>query len=83
MTLDEILRDYFGCNKPFLKNKRICGYWTGDREPEPDYEYLTISGGRAYGKLVKLLYDLETLLGSGFDANKWIEVLDQIVREEY
>ena len=82
MTLEEILQEFFGRKKPFLKRKRLCGHWMGGGEPEPDYEYLTRAGGKAYGKLVCLMYDLEKLLGDGFDANKWISILDEIVSEE-
>ena len=81
MTLEKILQEFFGCNKPFLKQKCICGYWTGN-PPEPEYEYLAKSGGRAYNKLTRLLYALALLLGSEFDANHWISILDQIVSEE-
>ena len=83
MTLEEILQQSFGCKNPFLKRKKICGYWIGGGEAEPDYEYMTKSGGKAYGKLTGLLYSLEDLLGEGFDANHWIADLDRIVSEEY
>jgi hypothetical protein len=81
LTLDEILRKSFGCGKPFLKKPKVCGYFVGET-PEPCYEYMTRSGGRAYGKLVDLLYSLEQLLGDGFDANHWITELDRIVNDE-
>ena len=82
MTLEQILQKFFGCNKPFLKRKRICGYWTGGGEREPDYTWLTQAGGRAYGNLTGLLYALEPLLGKEFDANRWVTILDQIASEE-
>ena len=79
--LEEILRKIFGCKRVFLKKKQICGYWIGGGEAEPDYQYLTKSGGKAYGKLTDLLYSLEELLGDDFDANRWVEELDNIVSE--
>ena len=80
--LEDILQKYFGCKKPFLKKKRICGYYIGNDTRVPDYEYLTRAGGKAYGKLTSLLYDLEKMLGADFDTNRWIALLDEIVDME-
>jgi hypothetical protein len=81
LALDEILTKYFGVKKPFLKKRRVCGYWSGN-PPEPDYEYFTSVGGKAYGKLINLLYDLEPLIGKSFNSNHFVETLDQIVAED-
>ena len=85
MTLEEILQKYFGCKKPFLKRKRLCGYWTsGGDEGEPEYTSLTYAGAVAYGKLTSLIYDVGSLVGGDYrrDSNGLVELLDQIVREE-
>lgn len=83
MALDEILLKYFNCKNPYLKNRKIAGYYTGGGEREPDYEYLTVAGGKAYGKLTDLLYDLRQLLGEGFKADHWVNQLDEIVQGEH
>ena len=78
MTLEEVLSEFFGCKKLFLKKRKICGYLLG----EPCYEYITKNGGRAYGRLTDLLYSLEELLGGDFEADRWIDELDYIMRNE-
>ncbi len=78
MSLAEILQKYFKCKNPFLKKRRVVGHWS---DGESDYEYLTHSGGKAYGQLVGLLYDLKKLIGSDFDANEYVEYLDSIVTD--
>jgi hypothetical protein len=82
MSLEDILQMHYGCGKPFLKKRKIVGYYLGG-EAEPDYEYLTVSGGKAYGKLTGLLYSLERLLGNDFDADRWISDLDDIVNSKH
>jgi len=81
--LESIVQSHFGCGKVFLKKRRICGYYTGAGEPEPDYEYFTKAGGKAYERLVRLLGDLGTLFGQGFDDHFMVSCLDQIVTEDY
>jgi hypothetical protein len=78
-TLEEILRNVFSCKKPFLKKRKIVGRWSNG---EPDYEYLTKIGGKAYGKLVELVYALGRLLDNSFDANHYVAILDRIVNED-
>ncbi len=46
MNMEYILREYFGCEKPFNKNEK-----------------LSLSGERAYARLVSLLEDVDELLG--------------------
>lgn len=79
-TLEDILKKYFGCDKPFLDEPVQTEY--------NDYvstEYFTLEGGKAYGKLTALLYDLSALLdGYKFEnANDVVEFLDGIVNEQY
>jgi len=81
MALDEILHKYFGSKNAFLAKRKTIGYVAGG-EPEPMYRYVSVSGGKAYGNLTGLLYDLENLLGKEFDANRWITELDDIVSGE-
>jgi hypothetical protein len=82
LALDEILAKYFGVKKPFLKKRRVRGYWHGDPS-DPDYEYFTRAGGKAYEKLIDLLEDLGPLIGESFDSNHFVRELDRIVSEEY
>lgn len=78
-SLDEILQEYFNCNKPFLKKRKLIPTIDGER-----YEYLTQSGARAYGKLTDLLYDLAALgVISLSVANDAVEELDSIVRSDW
>lgn len=73
MTVEELLKKHFGCNKPFLKKPKPYTDECGTR-----YEYMTQHGCRSYSKLVELIYDLESL-DVGIDANHVIETLDNIV----
>ena len=75
MSLEQILQNYFNCNKPFLK--------TPKRIPANEYrnehnEYLTTTGNNAYEKLIGLVYDLGELI-DGFNAEDVVEQLDDIV----
>jgi len=79
MCLESLLIKHFGIKKAFLKRKRLVGYLFD----EPVYEHWTSQGGKAYEKLTRLLYDLDELLGEDFDANSWVETLDNIANEEY
>ncbi|MDR2559033.1 MAG: hypothetical protein LBC86_05765 [Oscillospiraceae bacterium] len=79
MTLEEILQVSFKCKKPFLKRKRIVGYNHG----EPDYEYMTKAGANVYENMISFIFSLESLLGKEFSSSRWVEKLDEIVREEY
>ena len=70
-TLENILQKYFKCKKPFLKH------------PYYDYgEYpvtLTTHGGRAYGNLISLLYDIGNVCE--INVNDIVDKLDSIVSE--
>lgn len=76
-TIEDVLREHFGCARPFYKRPVIKERFgkTGDNS----YEYLTKTGGKAYGELVSLIYDLESLLPELIDANEIVECLDDIV----
>ena len=80
MTLEKILQIYFGCKKPFLKRRKLTGY---NSDGLPDYDYFTHAGVKAYEKLVCLVGDVGSLVEAGHDAEHWVEVLDQIVKEDY
>lgn len=71
-TLEDILAEYFGCKKPFLKTPKNCGDFT---------EYFTAQGGKAYGKLTQLLYDVGALTEHSHVINDIVETLDNIVNE--
>ena len=70
-NLENILQKYFKCKKPFLKH------------PYYDYEEypvtLTRHGGKAYGDLIGLLYDVGDVCG--IDVNDIVDKLDSIVSE--
>lgn len=76
IDLETILRDDFGCKRPLYKNPKVK---KGNGYFYDEYEYLTVSGSKAYTKLVQVVYHLEELLGSLVDANTIIEELDSIV----
>ncbi len=75
--LDSILIKHFGCKNPFLKKPRIKERFGG--RGNNSYEYLTIAGGKAYGELVDLVYDLGGLLPDLVNANEIVDCLDSIV----
>ena len=78
-TLEEILRRYFGSEKPFLKKKQVDYI---DDDGEKHYRHLTVSGNDAYNCLVDVLYGLQNI-GIIDNANEAIERLDALVSEEY
>jgi hypothetical protein len=80
--LDSILMSRFRCKKVFLKKPKICGYYLGG-EPDPDYEYFTRAGGRAYGRLVSLVENLAELFGNNFDSHDIVSILDDIATKDY
>ncbi|MCI9585696.1 MAG: hypothetical protein HFH45_03585 [Bacilli bacterium] len=75
-NLEEILQEYFGLKgNLFLKKPKVVGrYYDG----EPDYEYMTKKGARAYCKLINLLDDLRNLGVVNFD----IDDLDELTEGE-
>jgi hypothetical protein len=76
MTLEQILQEYFGCSKPFLKKKRVV---ERDQYGEvSSCESFTKAGIKAYNELICLVSDLGTLFGKGFHADHWIGELDEI-----
>ena len=74
--LDDILTKHFGCKRPFYKRPVIKeSFGRGSNV----YEYTTVSGYKAYGKLTDLIYDLGNLLPDLVGADKIIEELDSII----
>ena len=72
-TLEELLQEYFGCEKPFIGSP--------DCENEEECEIaFTEEGLEAYDKLIQLVYDIHALVGSQ-EANKMVDVIDSITRE--
>lgn len=63
-TLEDILRGYFGCKRPFHKNY-----------PE-NKDGFTVKGSEAYFKLTTLLEDVGSL--TGHDMKAVISELDEI-----
>jgi len=76
-SLDSIIQAHFGIKRVFLKTPKIYGYLLRG-EPEPQYEYFTRAGGRAYGQLTELIYDLGELFGSDFHSNRIIDLMDSV-----
>lgn len=74
-TLEDILREYFGCKKPFL-NIPV------PTNSDGDMRYLTRHGETAYCRLTCLLEDLAAL-GVLTNVSVAIDELDAIVRQEY
>lgn len=74
-TLEEILQQDFNCKRPFYKNPTYDA--NGNRE------HLTVSGGKAYDKLIDLFYQVGALTEMKSEVNEIVERLDEIVDEEY
>lgn len=83
MTMDEFLKKYFGCKRPFREYaKRVINEFG-----EEEYEYLTKSGFKAYGQFVHMLYDLSSLCEqtgmTGFvnpdNVNSAVDCFDELV----
>lgn len=68
-TLEEILKHYFGCKKPFRK-----------KYPEHE-EGFTLKGSKAYFKLTSLLENVGSL--TGYDMKDVIRGLDEITYENH
>lgn len=75
MCLDDILKEYCKCKKPFYKNpiKVI----DGDTEK---IQYLSVSGEKAYARLIAMLYDIGEL--TEVDVSEIVERLDDIADSE-
>ena len=58
MTLEDILRKYFGVHKVLLNTPKKIFNSYGELEK---VNYLTVNGYNAYSKMIDLLYDLEGL----------------------
>lgn len=76
-SLEEVLRNHFGCKKPALNDFRVVEKYSDGSEL---LSGLSVNGQKAYSKLTALLYDLEELLPDDFDANNIIEILDDMVK---
>lgn len=78
-TLETILRDHFDCKKPVLKRPVVFT----DLDGYDSKRYLTVSGFKAYAKLIGLLYDLKNLVEDDidFDVDGIIEDLDTIAMD--
>lgn len=70
-NLESILQKYFKCKKPFLKNP----YYDYEEHPVT----LTRHGGKAYGNLISLLYDIGKVCE--INVNDIVDELDSIVSE--
>lgn len=74
ITLEDILHKYkflAKSKKAFLNNPR----WDEDGYKNT----MTVDGGKAYSKLIALIYDLGELIDA--DANDTVEDLDNIVND--
>lgn len=74
-SLEDILREYFGREKPFLDDP----YYDED-ELAP--VVFTDAGAEAYGKLIRFVYAVHRLTGSR-GANRMVDSLDSIASELY
>lgn len=77
VSLESILRKRFGCKRPVLK--KPYKYTTDGVENE---WYLTVSGGKAYEKLVSLIYDLDDLTDGDYKLYDLVDDLDLIVDKQ-
>ena len=77
--LEDILKNCFGCKKPFLKRKKLTGTWWDGQKV---YTTLSDKGSEAYEKLVEAIYGLEAIGAITCDAQEIIEELDQIAESK-
>lgn len=77
MDLETLLRKHnFAPQKRALfRQKRI---WVDDLPDD-----MTLTGHKAYHKLINLVYDLGKLTGEENAAHRMVDVLDQITTEQY
>lgn len=76
IDLESVLKKHYGCKRPFYKRpviKERFGHGVYA------YEYTTVSGYKAYGKLTDLIYDLGKLLPDLVNADEIVEELDAII----
>lgn len=78
VSLEGILREYFGCKKPVLKNPKKFIDFDGYESKQ----YMSDAGYKAYAKLVALINDLNKLTDYEYDLYGLIEDLDMIVDED-
>ena len=77
--LESILRNGFGCKKPFLKKPKLLKV---DSDGEKTYEYFTKKGADAFDKLTDVVYGLEEI-GVIENAHDIVETLDEIVTRDW
>lgn len=78
VNLEYILQKYFGLKgNLFLTNPKIIEYC----DSVPIYDNMTLSGHKAYKKMVDFIYDLSKLGVNGLDENSLVDCLDSITNE--
>ena len=79
MCFEELIKSKYGVKKVYLNKPRIATRYrvaTGDEYHI--YDYLTVSGGKAFTKLVVLLQDLEAIFDGNFLASPWGTKLNEV-----
>lgn len=75
VILGDILENYFGCKKPFLKTPKPMHTEYG----LTSHEYFTVRGLKAYEELVDLVYSLRVLgVVSDKECDSIVDSLDMI-----
>jgi len=84
VCIESILQNHYGVKKVILKNDRIAGGYTVASDSEYlVFESLTISGKKAFGKLIGLLRDMEYILGGRYHAAPWVARLKEIASKRW
>ena len=77
MKLSELLKKHYKCKKVFLKLPEQFEDFDGERVSR----LTTLAGGKAYEKLIELVYDLSSVIPDAFDVDEVVEQLDQVINE--
>lgn len=74
-TLEEILQEYFDCEKPFI------GVQNTPNDADCVGDCFTKEGSEAYDRLIQLVYDIHKL--TGIDSEEMVKGLDAIASGAY
>jgi len=83
MCIEDILQKHYGTKKVALKkDKAIKNYMDADGNDYIAFESLTVSGKKAFAKLIGLLRDLECIIDD-YEATPWVSKLKEIASKRW
>ena len=84
MCIEGILQNYYGVKKVVRKKDKIAfSYETTSGEGYLICDSLTLSGKKAFVKLVGLLRDMENIFGGSYKADPWVVKLKEIASKRW